>query len=1022
MSDVYLRKIELCNFRVYGDTFTLELPPEPGITLISGANGVGKTTLFDGIEWALTGDVSRFADYLGDGRRKQRDPLTRLGAPENSHRVSLHFTKRHPIDRGLGVSPEEREIIDFLKRPLWPEIDNLYRYLSITHFLGQAAAQRFSVKKPRDQWEALKGPAGVDRLNQVKDRIGGHATRLAFTRAIQRATDLLSAAEKELDLWTELVAERDRLSQLSSSEEALLPAMALRMAAEIAQQLTALTPQSSWVDIVSLEPPEPVFERLASLNAQAQEQARADGERLGTLHSLAVEFETLRTEIRSVTVLVERTELSHSLAVEALAEAEHSAGEAVDALPVAQRSNEDAQARVALLARVAAAADQLVRAEGELAEIDTQITASDAAVVDLQARQRQLSVEATAASQRLDQRRTASANVERARLRLSVATRLRGVEAEIARFAASASPEEVETMRQERADALGRRRDLAATVAATQSDLARLDERLSAMAEAVAAIVARLRPEDTTCPVCASRFAAGELLAFARSARVGEDPIAEQLGQRLAEQRLALEDLERQIESLERGLADHDRQLVALSTQRAIEADLHQEWVDAGGAPDSAPDPRTAAAQLETLETVLAQLDAALSAGPTLEDLQGRLAEVEVDVQAEAAKRAALMRRRGDLLAQVETTRSVLHQQPDLWIADRGVIGDLAAVRTAAADQSAARGTALVEAEARAEAARQRRDSARLGLAGETAALETYQTRLNNLVRRQQALTANWLQFGLSGEPDPERLAPRRAALADRKAQLEQLDTRRHRTVEGYRRWLQDEELRIRQQRIEERLAQARAESELVMAKQLRSAVIIAQRHLSAAQQTRAHVDQIVSRIQEQADVYAEQVLQPLNETIQRFGRALMTWADASIFYRAEHYASRSELRSGVVRTGPEGDKSYLEVNPNLFFSEGQLSALSVSALLAASTTFQWSRWRALLMDDPLQHNDVIHASAFIDLLRQLVLRLNYQVVLSTHDNAEAAFLTRKCESANIPFRAFELYPHGDEGLVSQAA
>ena len=49
-------------------------------------------------------------------------------------------------------------------------------------------------------------------------------------------------------------------------------------------------------------------------------------------------------------------------------------------------------------------------------------------------------------------------------------------------------------------------------------------------------------------------------------------------------------------------------------------------------------------------------------------------------------------------------------------------------------------------------------------------------------------------------------------------------------------------------------------------------------------------------------------------------------------------------------------------------------------------------------------------------------LRLNYQVVLSTHDSAEAAFLTRKCESANIPFRAYELYPYGDDGLVSEAA
>ena len=73
-------------------------------------------------------------------------------------------------------------------------------------------------------------------------------------------------------------------------------------------------------------------------------------------------------------------------------------------------------------------------------------------------------------------------------------------------------------------------------------------------------------------------------------------------------------------------------------------------------------------------------------------------------------------------------------------------------------------------------------------------------------------------------------------------------------------------------------------------------------------------------------------------------------------------------------------------------------------------------------MDDPLQHNDVIHASAFVDLVRQLVMRLGYQIILSTHDATEAMFLLRKCESAGVPFKLCELYPRGDEGLISEAA
>lgn len=150
---------------------------------------------------------------------------------------------------------------------------------------------------------------------------------------------------------------------------------------------------------------------------------------------------------------------------------------------------------------------------------------------------------------------------------------------------------------------------------------------------------------------------------------------------------------------------------------------------------------------------------------------------------------------------------------------------------------------------------------------------------------------------------------------------------------------------------------------------------------------------------------------QPLNATIQRFARTLMTWADASIIYRAEHHVTRSELRPGIVRSEADGSVTQLEMNPNLYFSEGQLSALSVAALLAASTTFGWSRWRGLLLDDPLQHNDVIHASAFMDLLRQMVRKLGYQVILSTHDSSEAEFLGRKCRSAGIPYHVHELVP-----------
>jgi exonuclease SbcC len=92
------------------------------------------------------------------------------------------------------------------------------------------------------------------------------------------------------------------------------------------------------------------------------------------------------------------------------------------------------------------------------------------------------------------------------------------------------------------------------------------------------------------------------------------------------------------------------------------------------------------------------------------------------------------------------------------------------------------------------------------------------------------------------------------------------------------------------------------------------------------------------------------------------------------------------------------------------------MAALGVSMLAAASLTYPWSRWRSLILDDPLQHNDAIHASAFADLMGNIVRYHRYQLLLSTHDVAQAEFLRRKFESRRIPCSLLNLLGLGGKG------
>ena len=105
------------------------------------------------------------------------------------------------------------------------------------------------------------------------------------------------------------------------------------------------------------------------------------------------------------------------------------------------------------------------------------------------------------------------------------------------------------------------------------------------------------------------------------------------------------------------------------------------------------------------------------------------------------------------------------------------------------------------------------------------------------------------------------------------------------------------------------------------------------------------------------------------------------------------------------------------DLDPILVHSEGQLAALAVSMVCAASLTFPWSRWNALVLDDPLQSNDTIHAAAFADLISNLVNGRRYQVMISTHLQSQAEFLDRKFRANGVRCTTVSLLGIGKDGV-----
>jgi DNA repair exonuclease SbcCD ATPase subunit len=192
------------------------------------------------------------------------------------------------------------------------------------------------------------------------------------------------------------------------------------------------------------------------------------------------------------------------------------------------------------------------------------------------------------------------------------------------------------------------------------------------------------------------------------------------------------------------------------------------------------------------------------------------------------------------------------------------------------------------------------------------------------------------------------------------------------------------------------------------------------QNDLSQAKQQQYRIEECVrlvvsisARLDAAAGAYVENVARPLGERANRFYRALSSFHRRALVLEPRVVSSqRTELRVHIALDGESTRDRDAELSAQHMLSEGQMSEASLSLMLAMSTGFRWSRWPALLLDDPLQQNDVIHVASFLDVICNLVKDQSYQVVIATHDLELADFMKRKVRAARVRCRVYRfIYP-----------
>jgi hypothetical protein len=1021
MSEIFLSRIAIQDFRTFGD-FAIDIPAAPGLVLLTGTNGLGKSSFFDAIEWGLTNKIRRFEPYINKGRKRlvEKDYLTRRGAEPGSHSVALTFSDGDAVERSATGGTAMADIVAQLARPDRRMINDLGTYLALTHFLGQAAQQRFTSRDPQDQWQALKGPSGIDRLERIRAGLRGRSTISAFTRRLDTEQAVVATLDRQIADWQGWMV---RLERLRSAARATGVLTADEVAARIdeiendLQQLVAGQPLA----VTS----EGVAQRLAALGDRIGEALRTTGERKAALEgvsTLPAQFLISQAEGRLDHPNLMRLRSVMSDAEARLDLASPLVGSTVAAVTAQNSAIATTAQNIAVLD--AARTDFALRAQ--LAELISSEQQDRKLLTEAISAHRTTIVEADAV---ITQHGEASAEVARLRSLAASARTLNEVMADCLHLEGEAGAAEAALAQGREASARAASElvplqtqlaDLDSKITDAERERAEADRHASAISAALSQLASHIHEGDTTCPVCRTPFEPGALKALADAAASGSD-------YRLAQADDALEALR----STRPALNDEIRRL------RGVVAAVDGLERIARATADAVTNARASIAQ--TL-AIAPESDLAALASTRVRDADAALAAAETALEPLSAKAAAATEQRSSVSADLDEliardnqigVRLVRYQAEDKACADRiaarnlsnATIGDIEARLTAErgrAEDARARLTQLSEVAARASSDVQREqaalDLARRDLAAAEAARTTSEQAARQMHQR-------WTRAGLNDIPSQAEYGRGFSAIDAVLAGLRSLADRQLLLA-------RDNEDALLQSEIDDIVASMRTaggddgvRDPAAYQSALRVNLDAARSAIKLTTTARNAVERYSENLQKQADDFSARVLDPLNTVIDDFNEAMLSTPGESIQFKADTRVDATSF-SMALRYREKVDnatETKKDLPPQVVLSEGQLAANGFSILCAASTAYPWSRWRALLLDDPLQHNDIIHTAAFVDVMRNMVELNGYQLIMSSHDRGESEFIARKFDAAGLPCSTVLLTAPSGKGVVWNA-
>ena len=208
----FLKSIRVRGFRGIGPECELSLQPNPGLTIVAGRNGSGKSSIVEGFEFALTQDSKRWHDRSVEwktGWRNIHEPML----PEIHAEISLTGqTEFHVISATWEEDDLERVAIRVsthngpprgIGTLGWQDAVKTYRpilsYAESAQIVERGPAERYEAIAPILGMQSLQSP-----LEQLKD------LRLSADKLSKNGKRVVKDLENEFERSTDERAQRTR--------------------------------------------------------------------------------------------------------------------------------------------------------------------------------------------------------------------------------------------------------------------------------------------------------------------------------------------------------------------------------------------------------------------------------------------------------------------------------------------------------------------------------------------------------------------------------------------------------------------------------------------------------------------------------------------------------------------------------------------------------------------------------------------------------------------------------------------